>query len=74
METEISADVITNKDDEAQELDRWLRGYALLLLLYCFSETGFLCSFGASPGTCFVDQTSIELTEIRLPLSPECWD
>ncbi|KAH0503848.1 Olfactory receptor 2T29 [Microtus ochrogaster] len=35
---------------------------------------GFLCGFGACPGTSSVDQGGLELTEIRLPLPPECWD
>ena len=39
-----------------------------------FLETGFLYSFGASPGTHSVDQAGIELREIHLPLPPECWD
>ncbi|CAH6787816.1 Tmx4 [Phodopus roborovskii] len=33
----------------------------------------FLCSIGACPGTCFVDQAGLELGEIRLPLPPQCW-
>ena len=43
----------------------------LLLLLLWFFETGFLCSFGACPGTSSVDQAGLELC---LPLPPECWD
>jgi hypothetical protein len=33
-------------------------------------------SLGSSgcPGTHFVDQAGLELTEIHLPLPPECWD
>ncbi|KAH0508247.1 Cytochrome P450 3A25 [Microtus ochrogaster] len=38
------------------------------------TQTGFLCGFGACPGTSSVDQAGLELTEIRLPLPPECWD
>ena len=34
----------------------------------------FLCNFGACPGTRPVDQAGLELTEIRLPLPPKCWD
>ena len=33
-----------------------------------FVKTGFLCSFGACPGTRSVDQAGLELTEISLPL------
>jgi hypothetical protein len=37
-------------------------------------ETGFLlCSLGC-PGTSYVDQPGLELTEICLPLPPMCWD
>ena len=35
-------------------------------------ETGFLCSFGAYPGTRSIDQTGLELTEICLSENPEC--
>ena len=42
-------------------------------VLFCF-ETGFLCGFVACPGISSVDQAGLELTEIRLPLLPECWD
>ena len=39
------------------------------------SEIGFLCvAFGACPVTLSVDQASLELTEICLPLPPDCWD
>ncbi|KAL6030280.1 hypothetical protein STEG23_009295 [Scotinomys teguina] len=31
-----------------------------------------LCSFGACPGMGSVDQAGLELTEICLPLPPEC--
>ena len=34
----------------------------------------FLCSFEACTGTCSVHQAGLELTEIHLPLPPECWD
>ena len=37
-------------------------------------KTGFLCSFGACPETSLVEQAGFELTEIRLLLSPKCWD
>ena len=41
---------------------------------FFFFKTGFLCSFGACPGTYLVDQAGLELTEICLSLPPECWD
>jgi hypothetical protein len=34
-----------------------------------FSQTRFLC-IPECPGTCFVDQADLELTQIRLPLPP----
>ena len=49
----------------------WLESFPFLFLLF-FSETEFLCSFGACPGISPVDQASLELTEIRLPLPPKC--
>ena len=36
------------------------------------TETGFLSSFGACPGTPSVAQAGLKLTEIHLPLPPEC--
>ncbi|CAH6888699.1 Scfd2 [Phodopus roborovskii] len=32
-----------------------------------------LCYISGCPGTCSVDQVGLELTEICLPLPPECW-
>ena len=46
----------------------------LFTLFHCF-ETGSL--YIGSPGcpeTPHVDQNGLELTKIRLPLSPECWN
>ena len=34
---------------------------------------GYLCNPGY-PGTHSVDQAGLELTDIHLPLPPECWD
>ena len=34
-----------------------------------FQDRVSLCSFGACPGTCSVDQADLELTEINLSLS-----
>lgn len=33
-----------------------------------------LCKRPGFPGTCSIDQTGLEFTEIRLPLAAECWD
>jgi hypothetical protein len=37
-------------------------------------KTGFLCVALSLLGTCSVNQVGLELTEIRLPLPPRCWD
>ena len=45
-----------------------------LQLLIGFFKTGFyLCTLGF-PGTYFVDQAGLKLTEIHLPVPPKCWD
>ena len=36
-----------------------------LFVYFWFFEIGFLCSFGACPGTLSVDQAGLELTEIK---------
>jgi hypothetical protein len=41
------------------------------LLFFSFQNRVSLCS-PSCPGTCFVDQAGLELTEIHLPLPPEC--
>ena len=43
---------------------------------FWFFETGFLCAtaLAGCPGIHFVDQASLRLTEIHLPLPPEYWD
>ena len=48
--------------------------FIYLFIFFWFFETEFLCGFGACPGASFVDQAGLELTEIRLPLPPKCWD
>lgn len=45
-----------------------------LFLKKIFFETLFLCSFGTYLELALVDLVGLELTEICLPLSPECWD
>lgn len=45
-----------------------------MLFCFCFFEIGVsLCISPDCPGTCFEDQTGLKLTEIHLPLLPECW-
>jgi hypothetical protein len=41
--------------------------------LFVIQDRISLCSFGHL-GTRSVDQTGLELTEMCLPLPPECWD
>ena len=44
-------------------------------LFVCLLETGFLSlTVLAVLEIAFVDQAGLELTEIHLPLPPECWD
>lgn len=45
----------------------------LFVWLVWFFETGFFCGSGY-PGTYFIDQPALLLTEIRVPLPPKCWD
>ena len=42
-----------------------------VFVCFIFQDSVSLCSPGC-PGT--VDQAGLELTEIDLPLLPECWD
>ena len=39
-----------------------------------FFETGFSVAVEPFLELALVDQAGLELTEIRLPLPPECWD
>ena len=51
----------------------WLVGW--LVLDFCFLGQGFFSVlFGACPGTHPLDQASLELKDIHLPVPPECWD
>ena len=56
---------------EKMEIKQWVL-LGLFVCLFWFFKTGFLCSFGACPGTRSVDQAVLKLTEIHLPLPPEC--
>ena len=51
---------------------------SLIFVLFCFvfvcRDRVYLCSFGAFLGTHSGDQAGLELTEIHLPIPPECWD
>ena len=48
--------------------------HLFFVLFFVFSRQGF--SVGLEPvlELALVDQAGLELTEIRLPLPPECWD
>ena len=48
------------------------RCYFLFVFVFLFFKTGFLCSFGACPGTPSVYQASLKLTEIYLSLPSKC--
>ena len=51
------------------------RGHPLIYKLAAPLACGnSICIALACSGTCSVDQAGLELTEICLPLPPECWD
>ena len=69
---------VTNKMKSMKTFNK-SESHFVLLVLFCFAllfNTGFLCVALAvlelRTGT--VDQVGLELTEICLPLPPECWD
>ena len=47
----------------------------IVVVLFCFFLDGVsLCNSPSCPETHSVDQAGLKLTEIHLPLPPECWD
>ena len=48
--------------------------HIFIFLFVLFFKREFLYGFGACPGTSSLDQAGLELTEIRLPLPPKCWN
>jgi hypothetical protein len=52
----------------------FLTGFVCLFVRLFSQDRVSLCNSPGCPGTCYVDQTGLELTEIPLPLPPECWD
>ena len=42
--------------------------FYLFIIYFWFFQAGFLCSFGACPGTHSLDQVGLKLKEIHLPL------
>jgi hypothetical protein len=55
------------------QFDRRLTILVFLFVCFVFRDRVSLSSPGF-PGIHSVDQDALELTEILLPLSPECWD
>ncbi|EGV96176.1 hypothetical protein I79_005859 [Cricetulus griseus] len=58
-------------------MTQWLRAPVFLfcfVLFFGFSRQGFSVALEAVLELALVDQAGLELTEIRLPLPPECWD
>lgn len=47
--------------------------FLLLSLPPPIPETGFLCTTALTILELFVDQVGLDLTELHLPLPPECW-
>jgi hypothetical protein len=45
-----------------------------LFVLFCLFEAWSLCIALVVSGTRSEDEAGLKLTEIRLPLPPECWD
>ena len=45
-----------------------------LLFAWLFFETGFLWALEPVLELALVEHAGLELTEIHLPLPPECWD
>jgi hypothetical protein len=55
------------------ELSFYSSFYIYILFYLVFRDRISLCSLGCT-GIHFVDQSGLELIEIRLPLPPECRD
>lgn len=53
-------------------LGRRILSLKVNLFFFCFSDKLSLCSPG-QPGTPYVDQSGVKLTEIQLPQTPEWW-
>ena len=49
-------------------------GKGCLVVLLTFPDRVSLGNISTYPETHFLHQADLELTEIRLPLSPKCWD
>lgn len=71
----------TEKDDltyrglaRLREWPQSLKGEDSPSFFFFFQDRISLCNSSGCHGTRFVSQAGIELTEIRLPLRPKCWD
>ena len=84
------SDVIADFSRKAKSLQTYIFScWTVLLLLkigqyctnqedatssFCFSRQGFSVALEPVLELALVDQAGLELTEIRVPLPPECWD
>jgi hypothetical protein len=70
---ETEADTSAEPVDECYSLScfLWFAQFFFSFLFWNF-ETGSLCGPG-HPGTYYVHQAGLKLTEVYLPLPPECW-
>ena len=48
--------------------------FLFVCLFVCFSRQGFSVALEPALELALVDQSGLKLTEICLPLPPECWD
>ena len=48
--------------------------FGFVLFCFVFSRQGFSAALEPVLELSLVDQAGLELTEIRLPLPPKCWD
>ena len=66
---------MSTKDIQIHSFWPFFNFWVLFLCLFLVFQDRFsLFSFGACPGTHSVDQAGLKLTEICLPLPPECWN
>ena len=77
METQRNAERITINITIAASIS-WEIVFFLSLILYHYKVNTWGWRGGSvvksSPGTDYIVQAGLELTEIHLPLPPECWD
>ena len=66
----MSSNLVSKPDTTSFEL--WVL-LVVVLVWFWFSRQGFSVVLEPVLELALVDQTGLELTEIRLPLPPECW-